>query len=216
MKKQFLSMMFVLSLVFMNTTAFVQAEESSQPSDQTCINESVIKLREEMQKLWIEHAWWTRSVTISKLANLEDQNEVLNRLLQNQVDIGNLIKPYYGDEAGNKLTELLKEHIVIAGGIIDAAKKGDQGNVDKLNKDWKRNADDIVAFLTKANPNWSKQELTDMFYTHLKFIADEVTDRLKKDWKADIKTVDLNETHLIHMSDMLTDGIVKQFPEKFK
>src|SRR4030095_12521448 len=110
-----------------------------------------------------------REVIVSKLADLEDQKDVLERLLQNQVDIGNLIKTYYGDEAGNKLTELLKEHIVIAGGIVDAAKKGDQGNVDKLNKDWKRNADDIVAFLTKANPNWSKQELTDMFYTHLKF-----------------------------------------------
>ena len=217
MKKKFLSMIFVLSLVFMNTTTFVKAEESSsRPSNQTCINESAIKLKYEMQKLWTEHGWWTRSVIVSKLANLEDQNEVLNRLLQNQVDIGNLIKPYYGDEAGNKLTELLKEHIVIAGGIIDAAKKGDQGNVDKLNKDWKRNADDIVAFLTKANPNWSKQELTDMFYTHLKFTTDEVTDRLKKKWKADIKTADLNETHLIHMGDMLTDGIVKQFPEKFK
>ena len=103
-----------------------------------------------MQKLWIDHAWWTRSVTISKLANLEDQNEVLNRLLQNQVDIGNVIKPYYGDEAGNKLTELLKEHIVIAGEIIDAAKKGDQGNVDKFNKDWVRNADEIVAFSIKC------------------------------------------------------------------
>ena len=37
-----------------------------------------------------------------------------------------------------------------------------------------------------------------------------------RNWKADIKTADLNETHLIHMGDMLTDGIVKQFPEKFK
>jgi hypothetical protein len=215
MKKQFLSLIFIISLVIMNTSSFVQAEER-QPSNETCLNQSVVKLREEMQELWIEHAWWTRSVMVSKLANLEDQNELLNRLLQNQVDIGNLIKPYYEDEAGNKLTELLKEPIVIAGEIIDAAKKGDQKNVDKLNKDWVRNADEIVAFLTSANPNWSKKELTDMFYTHLKFIKDEVTHRLKKEWAADIQTADLNETHLLHMSNILTDGIVKQFPEKFK
>ena len=50
-----------------------------------------------------------------------------------------------------------------------------------------------------------------MFYTHLKFTTDEVIERLQKDWKADIKTADLNETHLIQMGDMLTDGIVKQF-----
>jgi hypothetical protein len=199
----------------MNTPTLVKAEESGRPSNQTCLNESVISLKYEMQKLWIEHAWWTREVIVSMLADLEDQKDVLERLLQNQVDIGNLIKPYYGDEAGNKLIELLKEHIVIAVGIIDSAKKGDQGKVDKLNKDWKRNADDIVTFLTKANPNWSKQELTDMFYRQLEFTTDKVTDRLQKDWKADIKTADLNETHLIHMGDMLlTEGIVKQFPKK--
>ena len=115
-----------------------------------------------------------------------------------------------------QLTDLLKEHIMIAGNIIEAAKKDDQANLDKLNKDWYRNADEIVAFLTNANPNWSKKDLTDMFYTHLKLTTDEVVARLKKDWDGDIKAADLNETHLIHMSDMLVDGIVKQFPEKFK
>lgn len=74
----------------------------------------------------------------------------------------------------------------------------------------------IVAFLTSANPNWSKQVLTDMFYTHLKLTTTEVVDRLKGNWVADIKTADTNEDHLIHLGDILTDGIVKQFPKKFK
>jgi hypothetical protein len=116
----------------------------------------------------------------------------------------------------NSFTELLKEHIVIAGQIIDVAKKGVQANVDKFDRDWHRNSDEIVAFLANANPNWPKKELTDMFYTHLKFTTDEVVSRLEKDWMGDIKTADLNETHLIHRGDFLTDGIVKQFPEKFK
>src|SRR4051794_10888937 len=215
MKKSFISFILMISLVLMNATSIVEAEERI-PSSETCLKESVIKLKYDMQELWVEHAWWTRSIIVSKLSNLEDQNDVLTRLLQNQVDLGNIIKPYYGEEAGNKLTQLLQEHIVIAGKIIDAAKKADQANVEKLNKDWIRNADDIIAFLTKANPNWSKEELTEMFYTHLKYTTDEVEHRLKKDWKADIKTADLNEEYLIHMGDVLTDGIVKQFPEKFK
>ncbi|MDF2903224.1 MAG: hypothetical protein K0S25_862, partial [Bacillus sp. (in: firmicutes)] len=35
-------------------------------------------------------------------------------------------------------------------------------------------------------------------------------------WKEDITTADQNETHLIHLGDMLTNGIVKQFPNQFK
>lgn len=112
--------------------------------------------------------------------------------------------------------ELLREHILLAVKIVDAAKKGEHSIVNQLNKEWYQNADQIVAFLTSANPNWSKKVLTEMFYTHLKLSTDEVGDRLKKDWRNDIKTADMNEEHLIIMGDILTEDIVKQFPEKFK
>lgn len=210
MKKQFIVIILICML-----TAFAGTEGSVQAKG-TCINASVINLKYPMQKLWIEHAWWTREFIVSDLAGLKDQNAVLTRLLQNQVDLGNIIKPYYGEEAGKKLTALLKEHILIAGKIIDAAKKSDKEAVNQFNKDWYRNADAIVEFLQSANPNWSKKVLTEMFYKHLKLTTDEVVDRLQGKWLEDIETADVNETHLIHMGDFLTDGIVKQFPKKFK
>lgn len=216
MKKHYLLFIFSLILVVFMSTNLNAVAEKKAPTKATSYTEAHIKLKSEMQELWIEHAWWTRSFIVSNLAGLEDQQAVLKRLLQNQVDIGDAIKPYYGEEAGTKLTELLKEHILIAGNIIEAAKKGDQANVDKFNKEWTRNADQIVDFLTSANPNWDKKELTDMFNIHLKFTTDEVVHRLKKDWEADIQSADQNEEHLIHMADFLTDGIVKQFPKKFK
>ncbi|WP_223881786.1 glycosyltransferase [Niallia endozanthoxylica] len=215
MKKWFVSIVLVILFACLNPAAMVHAE-GTESSKEECNNEAVFRLKYDMQELWIEYAWWTRSFIISNLANLEDQKDVLERLLQNQTDIGNSIKPYYGAEVGNKLTELLKEHILIAGKIIEAAKVKDQNNVEKYNKEWFRNADTIVEFLTEANPNWSKEELTDMFYAHLRFTTDEVTARLNKDWKGDIRLADLNEEHLIRMSGVLVDGIVKQFPEKFK
>jgi uncharacterized protein YihD (DUF1040 family) len=205
---------FVLLIIFASTFGTSNTVEAAKksPASKT-FTAAEIQLKYDMQELWIEHAWWTRSFIVSNLAGLEDQEAVLNRLLMNQVDMGNIIKPYYGEEAGAKLTALL--HILIAGKIVEAAKKGDQANLANFNKEWYRNADEIVAFLTSANPNWDKKELTDMFHLHVKLTTDEVVNRLKKDWEADIKTADLNEEHLIHMADFLTDGIVKQFPKKF-
>lgn len=204
---------FILASTFGNSYTVKAAKKSPVGNTFTAAE---IQLKYDMQELWIEHAWWTRSFIVSNLAGLEDQEAVLNRLLKNQVDIGNIIKPYYGEEAGTKLTALLREHILIAGNIIEAAKKGDQANLANFNKEWNRNADEIVAFLTSANPNWNKKELTDMFRLHLKLTTDEVEARLKKDWQGDITAADLNEDHLIHMADLLTAGIVKQFPNKFK
>ncbi|MFF2533917.1 glycosyltransferase [Brevibacillus sp. NPDC058079] len=193
----------------------VAKEAQRNGQQQECIKPKEVKLQGDMRKLWVDHMIWTRGYLISALAGLEDQEKVLARLLKNQVEIGNAIKPYYGEEAGKKLAELLTEHIVIAGKIIDAAKKGDQATVEKLNKEWFRNADDIAKFLSSANPNWPEKDVKEMMYTHLKLLSDNLQARLKKDWDADIAAFDKGEEHIIAMADVLTAGIIKQFPNRF-
>ncbi|MDQ7863446.1 hypothetical protein RCO48_27830 [Peribacillus frigoritolerans] len=100
--------------------------------------------------------WTSNYITSATTAGAEDQTQVLTRLLKNQEDIGNAVKPVYGEKAGNKFTDLLKEHIVIAGKIVDAAKSRNDALVKQLNKEWYKNADDITAFLSGANPYLKK------------------------------------------------------------
>ena len=113
------------------------------------------------------------------------------------------------------MTELLKEHIVIAGQIVDAAKKGDQARLKKWNADWYRNADDITDFLSSANPNWPKPKMKEIYHMHLQQVADILTARLKKDWEASIVTFDKGLDHLLVLAGVLSEGIIKQFPDKF-
>ncbi len=176
---------------------------------------SAVDLQKAMLQLWEEHIVYTRGFVISALAGLEDTGKVAERLLRNQDDIGNAIKPIYGEEAGKKLAALLRDHILIAADIVTAAKKGDADAVAAGQKRWQANADDIAVFLGGANPNWSVQEIKNMMYTHLALTTTEVVSRLKKDWVADIAAYDKGHEHMLMFADMLTDGIVKQFPEKF-
>lgn len=184
-------------------------------SDKLPFTQSMANFKMEEQRLWIEHVLWTRNFIISDLASLEDKDTVLDRLLKNQDDIGNSIKPYYGDIAGNKLSKLLREHISIAGQIVDAAKEGNKNDVDKYNTLWYENADKIADFLSAANPNWSNKELKDILHMHLKLTTDEVVARLNKDWNADVQSFDKGEKHILILSDAITNGIIKQFPNKF-
>ncbi len=183
---------------------------------QACVSKTMVQLHGNMRKLWIEHLFWTRNYIVSAVAGFPDQDQVLARLLKNQQDIGDAIKPYYGDVAGTKLTGLLKEHILLAGKILEAAKSGNQVDLEKYNKEWYRNADDIAQFLSSANPNWSKEELKSILDMHLKLVTDTVVARIKGDWNADIVATDLGEAHLIKLADTLTEGIVKQFPKYFQ
>lgn len=212
--KWMLALLLTLALVCTMMPA-VSAQATGGKKDSTCLSPKMVQLKGDMQKLWINHTIWTRSYIVSALSNLYDEKDVLDRLLQNQQDIGNAIKPYYGEAAGNKLAGLLREHILIAGKIVAAAKAGNQAEVKKLEKDWHANADDIAEFLSAANPNWQFKVLQEMLYTHLQLITEIVLDRIRGDWKGDIAATDKNEIHMIHFADILTEGIVKQFPEKF-
>ncbi|NGY77114.1 glycosyltransferase [Bacillus megaterium] len=179
------------------------------------VSQSQVKFENEFRSLWMDHVLWTSNyITSATTAGSEDQKQVLARLLKNQEDIGNAVKPIYGEKAGNKLTDLLKEHIVIAGKIVDAAKTGKKALVNQLNKEWYRNADDIAAFLSQANPYLKNEDLKKLLYMHLKLVTNDLSASLEKDWEARIVAIDEGVSHIILMADTISAGVVKQFPKK--
>ena len=174
------------------------------------------ELRTNMRKLWEDHITWTRNVICCLVDNLPGTDQAVKRLLKNQDDIGNAIKPVYGADAGNKLTALLHDHITISADVVKAAKASDNAALAAANKKWFGNADEISAFLSKANLNWKLDDMKKMMHDHLQLTTDEAVARIKKDYDADIAAYDKVHNEILEMADMLTNGIVKQFPEKFK
>jgi len=175
-----------------------------------------VSLRLAMRKLWEEHVVYTRYYIISALAGLQDIDVVTQNLLKNQDNIGDSIKPYYGTQAGDKLGTLLREHISIATEVIKASKEGDDKELDSANKRWYVNADNIATLLSSVNPFWTKQDLTGILHKHLELTTGEVTSRLKKYWPADIDYYNKGYLHMLMFADAVTEGIVKQFPNKFR
>jgi hypothetical protein len=170
-----------------------------------------------MDKLWEDHVQWTRYYIISATSGLPDAGAAAGRLLQNQVDIGNAIKPIYGDAAGNQLTALLKDHILIAVDLLNAAKAGDTAKFNAANQRWYDNANQIAAFLNAANPkNWPLAGMQSMMKTHLDLTLAEASARLKADWPGDVVAYDKVHNEILQMSGMLSEGIINQFPAKFK
>src|SRR5436190_17082101 len=179
-------------------------------------SEAANELRTNMRKLWEDHITWTRNVICCLVDNLPGTDQAVRRLLKNQDDIGNAIKPVYGTDAGNKLTALLHDHITISADVVKAAKASNNTALDAANKKWFANADEISAFLSKANPNWKLDDMKKMMHDHVKLTTDEAVARIKKDYDTDIAAYDKVHNEILEMADMLTDGIVKQFPDKFR
>ncbi len=175
-----------------------------------------VALRTDMRKLWEDHVTWTRLAIISLETGTPDTDATVARLLQNQTDIGNAVKPYYGSAAGNELTRQLRTHILIAADLIAAAKAGDQIKLADAQTRWTANADQIAATLSSVNPRyWKLDAMKAEMHMHLKLTTDEAVARLQGNWSGDVAAYDKVVDHILHMSDMLTDGIIKQFPARF-
>ncbi|MFT3894309.1 MAG: hypothetical protein QM730_21975 [Anaerolineales bacterium] len=170
-----------------------------------------------MRKLWEDHITWTRLVIVSIANDLPDTQATVDRLLQNQEDIGNAIKPFYGEAAGDQLTALLREHILIAAEILQAAKVGDTTAQNDAIARWYANADEIAVFLNAANPEeWPLDEMKMMMHEHLDLTLQEAVTYLQGDYTASVAAYDQIHVQILGMADMLSNGIIRQFPQMFK
>ncbi len=172
-----------------------------------------------MRKLWEDHIVWTRQYIVSaatETGDLADIGPTTDRLLANQVDIGNALKPFYGDAAGDQVTSLLRDHILTAAQLIAAAKAGDSAGVASASAAWYANAHDIAVALNGLNPDhWALADLDAMMKDHLDLTLGEAVARLQGRYADDIAAYDQVHLEILSMADMLSDGIIAQFPSKF-
>jgi len=147
-----------------------------------------LAFHDAMRKLWEDHVTWTRLAIVSYISDLPDLQATEARLLENQVDIGNALKPFYGKKAGAKLTSLLKQHILGAVDLMAAAKDGDQAAVAKASSAWNANGRQIADFLHAANPSaWASKKMRSMMQVHLDQTLKEAVDRLSGKHAAEVR-----------------------------
>lgn len=220
MKKTLILFLTVTLMLAFNENLLAQNKKEMKKNQMNMgdksMNSPAFDLKTNMRQLWEDHITWTRNVIICLVDDAPGTDQAVKRLLRNQDDIGNAIKPYYGEAAGKKLTDLLYPHIKIAAEVVKAARAGNTAALDDANKRWYANANEISEFLSKANPNWKLEEMKTMMNEHLKLTTDEAVKRIKKDYDGDVKAYDMVHLEILKMSDMLAKGIVMQFPEKFK
>lgn len=205
-----------ITTLFVLYTLFLTPQTAFSQGQKLYPTVSAITFKTEMRKLWIEHTVFTRNVIFCLVDDLPGNVQAVKRQLQNQIDLGNAIKPYYGDAAGDKFTELLYAHINTTTDIIRAAKSNDTAVINDMNKKWFANADEMVKFLHKLNPDWAVGDLKTMINNQMKLTADEATQRLKKNYDADVVAFDKVQQGVLKMSDTLAEGIIRQMPKKFK
>jgi hypothetical protein len=214
---RFLRPLRVLALaVAIGAAALIPAVRADHSTVSASARANRAAFHDAMRKLWEDHIIWTRGFIVSFAHDLPDLVPTRDRLLRNQDDIGDAIKPFYGDAAGEALSGLLREHILGAAALLEAAKSGDPAAIEEAAAAWYANANEIAAFLSAANPrNWPLAEMQAMMREHLDLTLAEAQARLGGNYAGDIAAYDEVHVQILDMADMLSDGIIAQFPGKF-
>lgn len=179
-------------------------------------NASENALYRTMQTLWLQHMEWTYAAVAAFAVDSPGFPATADRLLQNQVDIADAVRPFYGDAAADQLTTLLQDHIRGAVAVLVAAKAGDSVALDQAVAAEYANAKAIGDFLADANPtNWPKADMEAMMATHIDQTLVYATDMLQGDYAGAIANYGVAEAHMVEMADMLSAGVTAQFPDKF-
>jgi hypothetical protein len=176
-----------------------------------------IAFHDAMRALWEAHGAWTHMVIVSFVGNLPDLSAEEHVLLRNQVDIGNAIKPYYGVAAGNRLTKLLKAHILGAVAVLEAAKSGNQAKLEQSEAAWSANGRQVADFLHAADPRFlSRAAARQMMAIHLQQVIQQAVDELEGHYAAGAQAFAPYIRHILAMADMISGGIIRQFPSRFR
>jgi hypothetical protein len=204
-------------LVVSDAGASQTANARTSRSAAKALTPKALAFHDDMRALWEAHGAGTRAVIVSFVGNLPNLQAAEQTLLANQVDIGNAVKPYYGRAAGNKLTKLLKEHILGAVSVLVAAKSGDKNQLAQAEAAWSANGRQIADFLHAANPRFlSRTDARKMMQVHLQQVIGQAVDELGGNYAASANAFAPYIRHILDMADMISGGIIRQFPSRFR
>ncbi len=219
MKRRIVLAMAVVVIAFSMVSALGVGVLAKKSMDNSAVQKpkmNVLAFHDAMRKLWEDHITWTRLAIVDLASGAAETNATVARLLQNQVDIGDAIKPFYGDQAGAQLTSLLKTHIIQAANIVVDSKAGNTAGANENITAWYANANEIAAFLSSANPvNWPLATMKDLMKMHLDLTLKEAVAQLEGNYTLSVATYDLVHQEILKMADVLSSGIILQFPFKF-
>ena len=212
MKKIYL-ILILISFCAVIISGFICAEDMKTKTAGKVMSKSEAELRSSMRALWDLRATLLREYIVSAMNDSEGADEAKDKLLNNAGDLGASIRPYYGYWAKSILTGLLKKDVLFTGKVIKAAKTG--ADLDWSKKKWYANAFAVAGFFAITH-NQTMQDLKDMFYKHLDLTLGEIEAILKKEKAKDLEYYEKDKAHMLMVSDVLVDGLVKQMPERFK
>lgn len=170
-----------------------------------------LDLNNDMREAWSRHGFLGTLYLLSLYYALPNVEVIQESVEKTPEEIASVFGKFYSQVMVNQLTSLLKEHVQLTSDMMKALRDGESDEAEKIEQEWRANADRIARMLSSANANYNYEELARMLNMHLDLMKRQMTTDLNNQYEDFMKATNENDRHMLHIADALTEGLVKQF-----
>lgn len=163
--------------------------------------------RSTLRKLFTDHAVYTNKYSIAYIAHLGSADALLNRLLDNQQEIGMYLGQFLGAAVGEAITAILTEHIQLAGKALEdiAHRRPIAPTMQKILANVDKFAT-AVAKLTGVKTDYQKWYKE--FLHHNEMVLEIAKLNIKGLYIQENEAYDTYYTHMLRFSDMMCSDLL--------
>lgn len=205
----------MFSTLILITTLLTGSVSVDSEHDVTIIEQPTeTELQLALRDLWTGHVFWVRSVVMAThYGDKAGAAAAEEQVVKNARSLADAVVPFYGEEAADKLFELLAGHY---GGIKDYMKAefaDNKNGTRKASAAIVSNAEQISVFLSGANPYLPKDTLMSLLSAHGGHHMAQIGAIDKGDFQSEAGTWDAMLKHMYTISDAMASALTKQFPK---
>ena len=176
----------------------------------------VAEMKQTLRDLWLGHIYWVQHAVLNGGTNSPRKRDAVEKEVDaNTKQLSNMIKPFYGEAASQKLFSLLDINIGAVREYSQATVAGDKHGQDAALARLGSNADDIAEFLSHLNPYLQKENVRGLVAAHGAHHVLQINLYKRKDYAQLQETWPMMRQHVYLIADILTTALVKQFPSQF-
>lgn len=200
----------------MNSNSNNNTNNSAQADNGQMVSTKSADLRATLVSLGTEHQDLTYGAVATALAGAPSAAADQTDLIQNGKDIAAAVGSVYGEEAGATFEQVWTIHLTEFVNYAVAGSKSDEaGKTQALANIDAQYTKPLAAYLAKANPNLPEDALYSGLNEHVQMTARMIDAQAAGDYTAATNERDMAVKHLEGLMTTLSNGIVKQFPDKF-
>lgn len=192
-----------------------KSNDPSASGSEESVYSSASDLRKALNIALAEHISLTSETVRASYDNHESSTALVDQLDKNSQEIAGIIGGVYGEEAKSAFLKTWRDHVTFFVNYTVSAKSNDKEGKEQALSDLEDYSRESAEFFAGLNSNLTADSLKPLFTKHRDLIIALIDDYVGAKYVESLDKESQAYEQAGKLADTLTDGIIKQFPDKF-